>query len=187
MARGWHGVAETGEGLVDWCGLDDALVRELLVRGWCNGEPGRGTFPAGSVGRLHGSSEGVHVAVAGCLIVLVASLALLLAGFNDLSLSLPHINTPLKLLTHGGVLGMEAGGQARKADVLDGGTVLGAHGPGRPSGEGAGRVDNGGVAREVEASWAMARGGHVGRRGLLLDDYLGAMGTTGSGDRLAVR
>jgi hypothetical protein len=82
---------------------------------------------------------------------------------------------------------VEARRQAGEADVLERGAVLGAHGARGSCGEGAGRVDDVRVAREVEAARAVAGGGHVGRGGFFLDDNLGCLRTPCPGRRLAVR
>lgn len=155
MARRWHVVAQASERLVDWRRLDNTLIGELLMRWRGDGEAWWGSLPSRGVGSLHSSSEWVCVSMSCCIVVWVASLTLLLTCFNNLPLSLPHFNTSLKLLAHGGVLGVEAGRQAGEAHVLHRCAVLGAHGSGWASSEGAGGVNDVGVARQVETSWSV--------------------------------
>src|SRR4051812_6910011 len=124
MAGWWQVVAQTGEGLVDRGGLDYSLIGKLLVGRRGDRETWGRALPSGGGGGLHGSLGGGHITVTGLIIVPWGFSAVLLACFDDLSLPLPYVDSPLKLLTHGGVLGVEARRQAGKADILNGCTVL---------------------------------------------------------------
>lgn len=165
--------AETGKGLVEGSGLDDAVIGKGLVRRRSNRQSGRRALAAGRLGRLDGASKGTNLcAWAGLVCVCRAALAVLLACFDNLPLALSYIEASLELLAHGGVLGVEARRQAGEADIVEVGGALAR----RACGEGARRVDNVVVGREVEALGPVSSrgGGHVGRRGLLLDDNLGS-------------
>ena len=49
---------------------------------------------------------------------------MLLACLDDLPLTLSYVQAPLKLFPHGGVLRVEAGGQAGEAHIVQVGTAL---------------------------------------------------------------
>jgi hypothetical protein len=67
------------------------------------------------------------------IVVWTGSLAtVLLSCLDDLPLTLSYVQTSLELLTHGGVLGVEARRQAGEADVHEVSTALAR----RPGGEG---------------------------------------------------
>ena len=137
----------------------------------CDGETRGRTFPSSGVGRLQRASKGAHVLLAGIVVGRRTLSTVLLAGFYDLPLPFPNIHAPLKLLSHRRVVGVEAGRQAGQTDVvqvLPGGQARG------PCCEGARGVDDVRVGK-VEAAGAVARVGHVGRRGLLLHDDLGSL------------
>lgn len=85
-----------------------------------NGEAGRGTLPARCLGGLHGPSKRADVGAARRLLVDRGTLgATLLARLDDLPLPLSYVQAALELGAHGGVLGVEAGGQAGEAHVHD--------------------------------------------------------------------
>ncbi len=88
------------------------------MRGRGDGESWWWAFSAGRLRRLHGSAKSGDLGLSYIVCLLWATLAVLLTSFNDLPLSLSYVQTTLKLLAHGGVLGMEAGGQAGEAHVL---------------------------------------------------------------------
>jgi len=165
--------------LVDWGRLDDAVGREVLVRGRSNGKTGRWALSAGGHWGLDGPSKctnlGIVVVVVGAAAGVIrlgwAALAALLACLDNLALALSYIQTALELLAHGWVLGVEAGRETGKANIVQ----L----AGRAGGEGAARVDNV-VVGQVQALGSVAGGGgggHVGRAGFLLDDNLGSRAT----------
>ena len=93
---------------------------------------------------------------------------MLLASLDDLSLALSYVQTALELLAHGGILGVEAGGQAGKAHIHEVRAALSSG----ACGEGARGVDDV-VVGQVEALGPVTcGGGHVGRVGFLLHDNL---------------
>jgi hypothetical protein len=139
------------------------------VRRRRNGKARGRALPARGLGRLDGPSKCADLGTAWGLVVDWSTLgAVLLACFDDLSLPFSYVEAALELRAHGGVLGVEAGGEAGKAHVHDVGTAWARW----PGGEGARRVDDV-VVGEVQASGTVAGGGggHVWRGRLLLDDY----------------
>ena len=99
--------SQTGEGLVDGCGLDYAVVSELRGGGCGDGEAGRWAFPSGCGGcsGLHAEECGVLCSLGG---VVTALLRTLLSRFYDLSLLVSHVETSLQLLSHAWVVCLES-------------------------------------------------------------------------------
>jgi hypothetical protein len=178
LSRGWH-TAESSERLVDRGGLNHSLVGKLGVRRRGDAETWRRALSPRRVGRLHGPSKRTLLLSGSVIVQSTAFASVLLACFNDLSLALSDVHALVKLLTHRGVVGVEARRQAGKAHVV------GSEGGCGAGGECARGVDYVG-AGEIETAWAMTGDGGIGRRGLFLDDNLGC-GATRPARRLAVR
>lgn len=135
-----------------------------------NAEAWRGTLSARRLWGFDSPAKGANFRVSGLFDIRRAALAVLLACLDDLPLPLSHVQASLQLLTHGGVLGVEARGKTGEAHVLH----MTAPWARRARREGARGMDNV-VVRQVESLWAVSSGGgHVGRGRLLLDNDLGA-------------
>lgn len=104
---GGREVAQAGKRLINRGRLDDTLIGKLLVRGRGNGESRRRPLSSGARGCVHTALERVGLR-SRWLILLRGLSPILLALLNDLSLPFPHVNAPLQLLPHSGVLGVEA-------------------------------------------------------------------------------
>jgi hypothetical protein len=108
------------------------------MRGRRNGETRWGALPAGSLGCLDCSSKSSNLGVA-CVVHLGRStLAALLACLDYLPLTFPYVQASLQLLTHAGVLGVEARRQAGHADIVEVRTALAR----RSCSQGTGGVDD---------------------------------------------
>ena len=82
---------------------------ELLSGGRSDGEAWRRTLPTRGLWGLDRPSKGARFAVPWSVVFRTRSLtAVLLAGLDDLPLSLSYIQASLELLTYGGVLGVKA-------------------------------------------------------------------------------
>lgn len=110
-------VVSAGEGLAKRSRLNDTLIGKVFV-GRCHDAQSRRRLVASRhAGRLCG--ELVHsLVLAGIWSVTLCRL-LLQTSLNDLALLLPHAQTALQLLLHGGVLCDEAGRQTGEANLHD--------------------------------------------------------------------
>lgn len=160
--QGVGGVA-AGEGLAERCGLDDAFVGELLVRGSHDAKPGRCAALPREAGRL---------CCKGTVLELVAAVTLgrllLSPLLNDLLLMLPNVHAALDVLLHDGVPRHKARRQAREADLLDAESAVPcSQGSPRSAGSATDRV-----LGQVQFPRAVASGGDVWGAGFLLHDDL---------------
>lgn len=162
-------VVSAGKGLAKRSRLNDTLIGKVFVRWSHNAQSRRCLVASRHAGRLCG--ELVHSLVLASIWSVTLCRLLLQASLDDLALLLPHAQTTLQLLLHGGVLCDEAGRQTGEANLHDSESVSFARKSSRLCSR-AGQTTLG----EIELSRSVAGRRDHWRTWFLLDDDPGGSG-----------
>lgn len=110
--------SEARKALIQWCRLNNPLVRKLLM-GWRHNAQSRWCFSSGGC-RCFRAARTRHVSLLGTLHRCISWLGCLeQSRLNYMSLLLSYRDTPLQLFSHCGILCNKAGRETSKANILN--------------------------------------------------------------------